>query len=184
MESKATFKRHLKRDLTLIVLSSLAAILISKSGFFEYLFGFNVQSEYIAAFIAGICFTSFFTTPLAIAMFISIAPEMNLPVMVFIGATGAVLGDLFLFGLIRNTFADDVAYLLGKKRVHSRFAAAFQRRVFRWVLPFVGALIIASPLPDELGITLMGVSTMKVRVLVPISFAMNALGIALIGLLA
>ncbi len=184
MESKATFKRHLKRDLVLIALSTAAAIAVSQSGLFEQLFHMDVQSKYIAAFIAGVFFTSFFSTPFAIAMFISLAPDMSVPVMVLIGATGALLGDLFLFGLIRNTFAADVEYLLGKKHVHKRFKAAFDRRVFRWILPFVGALIIASPLPDELGITLMGVSTMSVRTLLPISFAMNALGISLIALIA
>lgn len=184
MENRTTFKRHLKRDLIFIAISTVLAIVVSKSGLFEQLFELDVKSEYIAAFIAGIFFTSFFTTPFAIAMFLSLAPEMSIPLMILTGAAGGVFGDLFLFGLMRNTFADDVTYLLGKKRMHSRFMAVFHRRVFRWVIPFVGALIIASPLPDELGITLMGVSTMKVTTLMPISFAMNALGIAIIGFVA
>jgi hypothetical protein len=41
----------------------------------------------------------------------------------------------------------------------------------------LGALIIASPLPDEFGLALMGISRMRALVLMPISFVMNALGI-------
>lgn len=184
METKATFNRHLRRDFILIVLNVITAVVVSRLGLFELLLTFTLDSEYIMAFVAGIFFTSFFTTPFAIAVFLALAPEMNIPLMIGIGAIGALCGDLLLFNFIRHTFKDDVDYLLKKKRIAHRFAAVFRRRVFRWVLPFVGALIIASPLPDELGIGMMGVSSMKITTLLPVSFAMNALGISLIALLA
>lgn len=184
MLSKKKFRSHVRRDLLLFALSTIAAILLSQMGVLEQLFHLNVKSEYIAAFIAGILFTSFLTTPFAIATFLSLAPEMNVPLMVLIGASGAVFGDLFLFGIIRNTFKEDLDYLVKKEKIGQRFKAVFQRRAFRWIIPFVGALIIASPLPDELGIALMGVSSMRVHVLLPISFAMNALGISLVALIA
>jgi hypothetical protein len=44
----------------------------------------------------------------------------------------------------------------------------------------LGAFIIASPLPDELGLTLMGMSKVRLAVLVPVSFVMNAVGIYLL----
>ena len=45
----------------------------------------------------------------------------------------------------------------------------------------LGAAIIASPLPDEIGLSLMGMSKTRVAVLIPVSFAMNALGICLLA---
>ena len=48
----------------------------------------------------------------------------------------------------------------------------------------LGALIIASPLPDELGLAMMGVARIKLRVLIPISLVLNFAGIVLIGLIA
>ncbi|KKW19382.1 MAG: hypothetical protein UY63_C0015G0023, partial [Parcubacteria group bacterium GW2011_GWA2_51_10] len=74
-------------------------------------------------------------------------------------------------------------YLLSTHK-YRRFGAIFKRRMFRWAIPFVGALIIASPLPDELGITLMGVSKMRASSLVAISYVMNSLGIAVIAAIA
>jgi hypothetical protein len=47
----------------------------------------------------------------------------------------------------------------------------------KWLSPIVGALIIASPLPDEFALTLMGLSKVRLAVLIPISFIMNMLGI-------
>ncbi|OGG78335.1 hypothetical protein A3A36_01445 [Candidatus Kaiserbacteria bacterium RIFCSPLOWO2_01_FULL_52_12b] len=60
----------------------------------------------------------------------------------------------------------------------------FRPRLFKWLIPFVGALIIASPLPDEAGLAMMGLSKMKTSVFIPISFALNFLGILAIGIFA
>ena len=100
-----------------------------------------------------------------------------------VGGLGAVLGDLILFGLVRHSMREDVEHLVSLPR-YRRFFAIFHRRMFRWILPFVGALIIASPFPDELGIALMGVTRMKPLTLIGISYVMNAIGIAIIGLAA
>lgn len=183
MVSKTTFHRRLKRDAIIIVLSIIAAIYASKSGAVDTVFLVSPESVLIGTFLAGLLFTSLFTTPIAIAMFVSISPETNIVVMALLGAAGSVIGDLLLFGLIRHTFRDDVEHLLSIRKLH-RIVAIFHRRMFRWVLPFVGALIIASPLPDELGIGLMGVSRMKASTLIAVSYVMNTIGIFLIGLAA
>jgi hypothetical protein len=52
------------------------------------------------------------------------------------------------------------------------------------VLPVVGAVIIASPLPDELGLALLGFSRIDRRYFFAISYTMNFIGIVLIGLAA
>lgn len=182
MAAKAPMGR-LEKDALIVIVSILAAVALSKSGFLADIFLVNAESELVGIFIAGLLFTSFFTTPVAIAMFIALAPAVNPLAMAGIGAFGAVLGDLTIFGLVRFAFRKDVEHVMSLPK-YRRFFAIFHRRIFRWVLPFVGALIIASPLPDELGIGLMGLSHMSTKYLVCISFVMNALGITLIGLLA
>jgi uncharacterized membrane protein YdjX (TVP38/TMEM64 family) len=51
-------------------------------------------------------------------------------------------------------------------------------------LPIIGALIIISPFPDEIGIGLMGLSKIKKWQFMLISFALNSLGIFIIVALA
>ena len=183
MNSGTKWAWHLKRDVVVVLVSILVALALSRSGFFHDFFQVSVESELVGILIAGLLFTSIFTTPLSIAMFVSLAPVVDPFVMAGVGALGAVLGDLILFGLVRHSMREDVEHLMSLPR-YRRFFAIFHRRMFRWVLPFVGALIIASPLPDELGIGLMGMTRMKPRTLVGISYVMNALGIAFIGLAA
>ena len=60
----------------------------------------------------------------------------------------------------------------------------FKLRSFRWLTFFAGGFIIASPLPDELGIALLGFSKLKTSLFVPLSFTFNFLGICLIGIAA
>lgn len=174
------FQRRVRRDIYIIGISICAAILFYRSGAVDAIFLVGPESTLIATLLAGLLFTSLFTTPFAIALFATIAPESNILVMALVGATGSVIGDLVLFGLIRHTFRDDLDHLLSLRKFH-RFVAIFHRRIFRWILPFIGALIIASPLPDELGIGLMGVSRMKASTLIIVSYTMNTLGIFLIG---
>jgi membrane protein DedA with SNARE-associated domain len=125
-------------------------------------------------------FTSIFTTALSIASFSAIAHTQNIFITASIGAIGAVIGDLFLFTIFRKTLRKDVDHITSVPK-YDKYFSIFRRRMFRWIIPLVGALIIASPLPDELGIAMMGLSSMRVALLIPISFTMNFLGILLIG---
>ena len=87
-----------------------------------------------------------------------------------------MVGDLTIFFLVRDRFAEDIVEVLkiskSKKIIHF-----FKKGFFRWLSPVIGAIIIASPLPDEIGITMMGLSKTKLSLLIPISFIMNFIGV-------
>jgi len=54
----------------------------------------------------------------------------------------------------------------------------FRKKIKNYILYFFAGIIIASPLPDELGVSMLaGLSEINARVLTMISFAMNSLGI-------
>lgn len=180
MKGSTALSHRLVKDVAIVLLSILAAIYLSRSGFLSGFFLIDGESKLVGAFFAGILFTSLFTTPIAIALFTTLAPSTHIFTMAIVGALGAVLGDLAIFWLVRYTFRQDAEHVMSLPK-YRRFFAIFRRRMFRWVLPFIGALIIASPFPDEIGIGLMGLSRMRARHLIVISFVMNAIGIACIG---
>ena len=62
--------------------------------------------------------------------------------------------------------------------------ALFKFKFFRWLTWLIGGLIIASPLPDELGISLLGFSKAKTSLFIVLSFVFNFLGILFIGWVA
>lgn len=135
----------------------------------------------IGSFVAGIFFTSIFTTAPAIVALGEIAASGHAVATAAIGALGAVLGDLVLFALIRDRLSEHLAGHLKGSRGWMRFAVLARSKSFRWFSFFIGGLIIASPFPDELGISLLGFSKMRTLWFVPLSYAFNFLGILAVG---
>ncbi len=139
----------------------------------------------LSSFIAGFFFTSAFTTAPAVVALGQIAKNGSLFYTAFFGALGSLFGDLIIFRFIRDRLTDHMHELLKKdkwwRRIHH---LTFNLRYFRWLTFLMGGVIIASPLPDELGISLLGLSKMKTKHFIPISFIFNFMGILLIGILA
>lgn len=63
---------------------------------------------------------------------------------------------------------------------HPTLRALFKTPYFSWLLPVIGAAVIASPLPDEAGVSLLGLSKIRKWQFFAITFALNAVGIFLI----
>lgn len=129
-------------------------------------------------------FTSIFTTTPAIVTLGAIAQSSQsvLPVAIF-GGLGALCGDLIIFRFMRDRLGEDITRLI-KNSGNGRLRSIVRLKFFRWLTFFLGALVIASPLPDELGLAMMGFSKIKTSLFIPVSFVFNFLGILVIGLIA
>ena len=168
-------RRELSKDIFFIILGGLIVIFLSKLGFIDWIimrFGANI----IAIFIAGLFFTSVFTVTPAAVILANIAHSVPLPTVALWGALGAMFGDLILFLFIRDRFSDDLLNSL-KPSFVKHFLTSFHFGFLKWLSPIIGALIIASPLPNEFGLTLLSFSKIKIIALIPVSFLMNMLGI-------
>ncbi len=176
-------RNHLVVDLLIIAASVVFAILLVKSGVIARALQDANGLKYIGSFIAGIFFTSAFTTAPATAAFVELSAFNSIFAMAALGGLGALFGDLIIFRFVKNRFSADIKYLLAL-RWKQRISFIFRRRLFRWVSAFLGALIIASPLPDEIGIALLGLSKIKNRNFIIVSYILNTLGILIIGLIS
>ncbi len=175
--------KHAAQDLFILGLSLFTAYLIVQFNVVHEVLEWTGDGVWIASFFAGMFFTSVVTTAPAIAVLGELTLEGNIFLVAVLGAMGAVIGDYLIFAFVRDRISDDIADILGKKKT-KRFRSLFRRKTFKWLLPFLGGLIIASPLPDELGLSLLGMTKMKTKRFILISFSFNALGILLIGLVA
>ena len=176
-------RRHFIHDLGVLAISIVVAVLLAKSGAISSLLDHTVGWEILGAFIAGFFFTSMFTTPPALVALGQISAANSLWLTALVGACGAMLGDFILFKFFRDEVAQDLQYL-AKVTHASRVAHIFHLKLFRWVMPFVGAIIISSPLPDELGLAMLGLSHISTKKFFPIVFVFNFIGIIIIGLVA
>lgn len=177
-----TTSRHsFAHDISIVVLSIFIAVLLAKTGALQSILTATRELEFIGSFIAGIFFTSIFTTAPAVVVLGQIA-QANSPMLIAIfGGLGALLGDFIIFRFVKDRLSEDILTLIGERR---RVRAIFRRRFFRYLTMFLGALIIASPLPDELGLALLGFSKIRMSLFVPFSLIANGAGIYIIGLIA
>lgn len=161
--------------------SIIAAILIVELGVVPTILDWAGGDVALASFFAGLFFTSVATTAPAMAVLGELSLEGNLFVVAVFGGIGAVLGDYLIFMFVRDRVSEDITHLVSG-RAFTRYRALLRRRTFKRVLPFIGGFIIASPLPDELGLALLGMSHMRTSRFILISFCFNAAGIFLIGM--
>ncbi len=171
------------RDIVIIILGVAITLLLVRMGALGKILTGTQEVAYIGSFIAGIFFTSVFTlAPASIALAV-LSHSTPPSIVAFWGALGAMLGDLLLFLFIRDVFAEDVEGFVSVKKIKkllSRSHFAF----LKLITPLLGALIIASPLPDELGMALLGLSEIRTVYLLPITFLMNYLGIFAVAVVA
>jgi hypothetical protein len=176
-------RNNLMKDLAIIALSVVIAVLIVKTGVLNTILISTQEVRFIGSFVAGMFFVSIFSAVPATVVLAEIAQSNSVFWVAFFGGIGALVGDLIIFRFIKDRLAEDFLQLI-KKTKSGRLVSIFRLRLFKWLVPFFGALIVASPLPDELGLAMMGLSKMKTSLFIPLSFFLNSLGILIIGIIA
>lgn len=169
--------------LTGILVSVFIAIILAQNqAFKDWLLRLG-SLEYIGALFAGMLFVSSFTVAISTVV-IGVMTENIHPIALgLIGGVGAVMGDFLVFKLVRSYLQEELAKLFGKAET-SHIKALLHSKYIAWTLPIIGVFIIASPLPDELGVSLLGISKMSDAKFILISYLSNAVGILMIASVA
>lgn len=167
-------------DGTIIFFSFVLAAILWKYPFLKGALTATRELGIIGSFLAGMAFTSVFTAAPAAIILVEIAQENSLLLVALFGGLGSLAGDLIIFRFVKDRLTKDAAFILGKLK-QRQVAEALKHRLFRRILPIVGALIVISPFPDELGVALMGISQVPNSVFIPLSFSLNFIGILLVG---
>ena len=183
MLSRAQAVRNLKQDAVSVGVSILIAWFLISSGIIASLLSSSNAGQITQSFVSGVFFTSAFTIAPASVFLVGLADTVPIYIIAFFGALGAMCGDLIMFLFIRDRLANDIrGYFRGK--ASGRFLNSFHTGFWKWLSPLMGGFIIASPLPDEIGISLLGISRIRLKSLLPISFVSNFIGILVITALA
>jgi hypothetical protein len=145
-------------------------------------------ASYASMLLAGFLFSFGFTSPLAAAYFYEIGHVMNPVLAALLAAVGATLSDVSIFQFTKLSFYDEIARLKNTHPLrwlhrifhHECFSHKF-RNALRWIL---ACIIIASPLPDEVGMTfVVSFTHLKGWKLSSLCFVLNAIGIYVIMML-
>lgn len=181
--SPSEIKKHLWRSIVILVFSAALAVFLARSGVFENILFASREFKVLSNFVAGLFFTSVLTIgPAAVALG-ELAQANSIWPVALIGAAGAVMGDMILFRFVRDRITDDFIAIFEHTRL-GHIRDVFKFAIFHWLLPVLGFLVVASPLPDEIGLAMMGISKMKTSTFILISYSANLLGIMIVGLVA
>ncbi len=171
------WRRYHYKNLTYFGISIFIGIILLKTPFFREIVFSLGNFGYIGAFFGGILFVSTFTVSIGTVLLLLLAETLHPIEIGIIAGIGAVIGDLTIFQYIRSRGLSSeikhlVEFLGGDKIIH-----LVHTKYFSWTLPVLGAIIIASPFPDEMGVGLMGISKLKTSQFILLSFMLNAIGI-------
>ncbi len=173
------FLPHKHRNLLLLILGVILAVIFSQASWFTGDLGHLGNLSYLVAFVAGMMFASTFTVATGALILLNLAKEIPPLGLIILGGLGAVTTDFLIFHFIKDDVVQEITPIYDeitgshlKKLLHTRY--------FAWTLPVLGAIIILSPLPDELGISLLGVEQVKTGRFMIISLVSHTIGMVVL----
>jgi len=168
------------KHLTISFVGILIAIVLSQNEQLHAFLAHLGTLGYIGAFIAGILFVSTFTVATGVLILFVLAETLHPIEIGLIAGCGAVIGDITIFRFVKDNLAHEISDIYNHVDHKKHLKKLFNSPYFAWMLPIFGAIIIASPLPDEVGVSLIGISKMRTIPFIIISFILNSIGIFLI----
>ena len=172
--------RYHYKNLSLLALSFFITFILFNIQAFHSLLLHLGALGYVGAFIGGMLFVSTFTVSIGTVILLILAQTLHPIEIGIIAGIGALLSDLTIFHFIRSEGIIEEVHNFFKYFGGDKIKHLIHTKYFSWTLPVIGALIIASPLPDELGVGLIGISKLKTYQFILLSFILNSIGIFLI----
>jgi len=173
------WRKYKYKNLTLFALSIIYAfILFQFKVFHDALLSFS-EFEYLSTYLAGIFYVSTFTMPTGIVMLLILSEKLHPLTISLLAGLGTVTGDLLIFHAVKNHISKELMplyYYFGGKHLN----VLLRTKYFRWTLPLLFTLLLISPFPDELTVSIIGLSKMKTSKFLLISYIFNSIGIFLI----
>src|SRR3989344_5105793 len=119
----------LLQDTAIVILSVIVAVILAKTGVLIKILTSTQELELLGSFIAGMFFTSIFTTAPAIITLGEIARANSiLPTAIF-GAMGSVMGDLIIFRFVRDRFSEHLMEIVKYQGVGKRIKLLLKLKI-------------------------------------------------------
>lgn len=142
-----------------------------------------VSTGYIGTFVSGIFYAFGFTSSPATAVLLILAKEQNLLISLLTAGFGALLSDALIFLFVRFTFMDEIEKLQKEKIMKNirKDEKIIFGHYYKYIFPTIAGFLIASPLPTEIGVSMM--ATLKKMSFVKfllITYLLHTIGIFII----
>jgi len=159
------------------LLTIVLAYFIFKGRDFPIFSSILSQLGYLGTFLSGMLYTSGFTSAPATSLFLILGKQQNIYLASLIGGLGSMIVDILIFQTIRLSFKDEIEKL-EKEKIVKLFFHNIPFVIKKNLAPVIGFIIISSPLPDELGISLLALNKkISVKQFSTIAYIASILGI-------
>jgi hypothetical protein len=173
------WRRYEYKHSTLAIVSIIGFVLLLDTALVQTVLDSIERLEVLGVFIAGVLFVSFFTAAPAVILLLDFLGAYNPFIIALVAGAGAAIGDLIIFTMLEDKIGYELKPLAKKFRL-MKFINSLHKKKARLRTILIGSFIIASPLPDEAGIALLGLSHISAANLLVITFLLNAAGILVI----
>jgi len=173
------FKLTNNQKWVILILTIILSFYLYFSGVLTVFINSLGQFQIIGVLISGLLFGYFFTAAPATASFISFTNTLNPLIISFIGATGVMIGDFVIFSLFKRGLPDEIESIIDKTKIEK-----LKKSKFKWLIPGIAGLIIASPLSDEIAIAFLGATKIKDSLFMLLVFILNFIGILILTTIA
>jgi len=181
-KAKKIFSFKYPKLFTLIVLILLAYYLFTQPFISEWIEVFNKLGDF-GVFISGFLTSLGFTTPFGVGLLIKMEPS-NILFATLIAAFGATIADLLIFKVVKLSFMDEFKRLEKTKLIQEIEHIVNKNKsvlVRHYLLYIFAGLVFATPLPDELGVSMLaGLTTIKQWKLAIVGFILHSIMIYVI----
>lgn len=169
------------RHTTKAILWMLLFLALIATGVVAWLLDSIEQLGYVGAFIGGALSVSLFTTAPAVVVLVDMAaqPSLQLLPLAIAATVGTVVGDAIILRFLENKMTVELRPLIRRLKIDV-LVAHLRRSRLRWVLILAGAIVLASPLPDEAGLALMSISKLGRHHVLLICLVLNFIGVWLL----
>lgn len=178
-KAKKIFSFKYPKLFLLLILIIVAYYIFSRPFISDRLKFFNDLGHF-SVFISGALTALGFTAPFGIGLLSKINTE-NILLAALIGGLGATIMDLFIFKTIKLSFMDEFKKLEKTKVIHEIEKIVKKNRhvlIVHYLLYIFAGIVIATPLPDELGVSMLaGLTTIKPVKLAIIGFFVHTMAI-------
>ena len=171
---------HKQRNLIMLTIGIVGTIILSRSPVFASILNLLTPFPLLASFIGGMLFASTFTLATGGLILIKLSSHYSPILLTIFGALGAVSCDAVIFYFFKNKVASHISPTYQHLINHSPFHKILHTHYFAWTLPVVGAFILASPLPDELAVSLMGITKINSLKFFTVALVSHFIGVSTI----
>lgn len=172
--------RYEYKHTTIAVAALLLFVLLFDSALMNTIFHSLNQFGYIGGLVAGVLAASLITAAPALVLIVELAQHVDPLALALIVGLGNALGDMILLLFFDERIFHELAPLGRRLGIARRISRTRKSKRMSTPLLLTGAFVIMTPLPDEIGLGLLGISHFPRIFIFIICIALNTLGAALV----